>query len=130
MFSSFAIALVVLTVAAAIATPTASASSCIASFPTAIFLVGKSSDSYTLSASGSPWFSATAPGSLVFDDNGDGTATLSGTAAPADAGVYTVDVTATNALGDLVLSTLACRDRQRCHLRQLAEHPGRLDLRR
>lgn len=59
--------------------------------------------SYTITASGFPLPALTATGSLpngvTFSDNGDGTATLSGTAARGTAGTYPLSISAGNSAG-------------------------------
>jgi hypothetical protein len=59
--------------------------------------------SFTIKAAGSPFpaltESGTLPSGVTFVDNGDGTATVSGTPAAGSAGTYPVTVTATNASG-------------------------------
>ena len=69
---------------------------------TAYFTVGTSGTSFGISTTGYPvaTFSHGAlPSGLQFTDNGNGTATISGTPNPGSGGVYTVQVTATNSVG-------------------------------
>ena len=60
--------------------------------------------SFTVDSSGTPTpsysESGSLPSGLSFDDNGDGTATLSGTPADGSSGTYPIVVTATNGVGE------------------------------
>ena len=64
------------------------------------FTVGSLTDTFTVQANGDPTptisESGALPSSLEFIDNGDGTATLDGTADPGTAGSYPLTITATN----------------------------------
>ena len=65
--------------------------------------------SFTVTTTGSPAPSLAATGlptsgDLIFTDNGDGTATISGTAATGDIGTYSVGITATNTYGSTTQS--------------------------
>jgi hypothetical protein len=70
---------------------------------TASFTVGQSG-SFTVTATGSPTPSLTEsgplPGGVTFHDNGNGTATLSGTPAVGTAGTYNFTITAHNGVGN------------------------------
>ena len=74
----------------------------IISAPTTTFSTG-SAGSFTVTTSGSPppalTYTGTLPSGLSFADNGDGTATLSGTAAVGTAKTYTLKITAKNTAG-------------------------------
>ncbi|HVX13888.1 MAG TPA: DUF4214 domain-containing protein [Pirellulales bacterium] len=75
----------------------------ITSAASATFLIGQS-HSFTVTTVGSPTpvlsESGVLPSDIKFVDNGNGTATLSGTPSLADFGVYTVTVTAHNGVGN------------------------------
>ncbi|MGO7983496.1 hypothetical protein ACC691_37235, partial [Rhizobium johnstonii] len=75
----------------------------ITSGDTATFLVGTGS-TFTVSTAGG-WpsarsiaFTGTLPSGLTFTDNGDGSATISGSARPADAGVHLLSIAPSNGI--------------------------------
>ena len=78
--------------------------------PATTFIAGVAG-SFTITTSGSPIPQLTAmspgdvPDSLTIVDNGDGTATLSGTVDPADAGLYDFVFSATNGVGSGAMQT-------------------------
>src|SRR5207248_379912 len=68
-----------------------------------------SAGTFTIATIGFPVSSLTASGTLpsgvTFTDNGDGTATLSGTPATGSEGTYTFTITVSNGIGDDVTQT-------------------------
>ncbi len=70
--------------------------------------VGTSCGPDTFSASGYPpsafGYTGTLPTGITFTDNGNGTATIGGTAAAGSGGVYAITITATNAAGSAIYS--------------------------
>ena len=76
----------------------------------ATFTVG-SAGSFTVTATGSPAPALTESGSLpnpvTFKDNGNGTATISGTPATGIAGAYTITITANNGVGTAATQTFS-----------------------
>jgi hypothetical protein len=91
------------------ATVTVVAGPAITSPASALFVAG-TARTFTITTTGFPVPSitlvGTLPAGLTFIDNGDGTGTISGTAAPGTAGTYTVTVTASNGVGTPFVQTL------------------------
>lgn len=86
---------------------------------TATFLIG-TAGGFTITTAASPAVSAIAltgalPAFLVFTDNGDGTATLSGTPQPGTGGPYLLTFTATNGVGAPVQQTFTLSVQREAH---------------
>ena len=90
-------------------TVTANIAPAITSAPSLKAVVGKAT-SFTVTATGSPQpkltVAGTLPVGLAFKDNGNGTATISGTPAQGTAGTYTLTLTASNGVGTPASQTL------------------------
>ena len=78
--------------------------------PASTFFVAGTGGTFSITTTGFPvptlTLAGTLPAGLTFIDNGDGTATISGTAAPGSEGSYTVTVTASNGVGTPFVQTL------------------------